>query len=78
MTNPKLKPCPFCGGKPIIKFYDAGQEPFFYYTPRYAVQCEWTGEDKGCGAEGSHQKVKDIAKEYWNTRVETKQKRTEQ
>lgn len=69
MTKEKLNHCPFCGGNPIIKFYDTDQEPFHYFTPRYDVQCEWTGEKKGCGSEGSHQKIKSIAIEYWNKRV---------
>jgi len=28
----KLKPCPFCGGIPIIKKYSAEKRPFMYFN----------------------------------------------
>lgn len=68
MENSELKPCPFCGGKAQIKIYEADEKPFEYYSRRYAVQCEWTGEEQGCGAEGQHSKVESIAIEAWNNR----------
>ena len=65
-----LKQCPFCGGIPILKVYKAETRPFIYFTDRYAVQCEYTGDVQGCGAEGQHNKIKEIAIDMWNTRVD--------
>ncbi len=65
-----LKPCPCCGGKPLCKKYEADSEKhqFTYFTDRYAIQCEYTGADQGCGMESGHYKTLDEAIERWNMR----------
>jgi hypothetical protein len=63
----ELKPCPFCGNTELkIKVYKKDDVNFF--SDKYAVQCEYSGSDFGCGAEGQINKHKDIAIDCWNTR----------
>lgn len=62
-----LLPCPFCGGIPHVHFYPA--DDTIRYADRFAIQCEYTGAEIGCGAEGQHNKIKEIAIDAWNTRT---------
>lgn len=66
----ELKKCPCCGGNPIYKKYkaDSDEHGFTYFTDRYAIQCEYTGDDKGCGLESGHYKTMDEAAGSWNRR----------
>ena len=70
MDNKTLLPCPFCGGEAeIVKYYKDGKTMF---SDKYAVLCRYTGDEQGCGAEGQINKIKEIAIQAWNTRVEPK------
>ena len=41
MTTPKLKPCPFCGGKQVARKDETGQR---YAIQNHTVKCPlWTG-----------------------------------
>ena len=68
----ELKKCPCCGGDPRVVIYKANslEHPHTYFSHRYAIQCEYTGEDKGCGMESGHYKTLDEAIETWERRVE--------
>ena len=69
----KVKACPFCGEKkPRIVTYKADNKHLF--SDKYAVQCQYTGEDKGCGAEGQMNKILDFAIEAWNRRSEPRRR----
>jgi Lar family restriction alleviation protein len=58
MTEPELKPCPFCNGKPLYCTGIFGMSGHGYY-----IQCN------DCGAE-SHMDIDDKqAIEAWNKRV---------
>ena len=61
----ELKPCPFCGGIPHVREFPITPNRF---SVKYAVQCEYTGSEKGCGAEGQINKHIDLAIEAWNSR----------
>lgn len=63
-----LKKCPCCGGDPRCMKYkaDSDEHPFTYFSDRYAIQCEYTGDDKGCGMESGHYKTLDEAVDAWN------------
>ncbi len=63
MTEPKLKPCPFCGNEPTIivrKEKDGWRD-------RYSVLCDY--EHGGCGAESGWYHHETEAVESWNARV---------
>ena len=64
----KLKPCPFCGGKATLVVYPAS-DLMRRWSDKYAVQCTYTGDAVGCGAEGQHHKIKDLAIAAWNRRT---------
>ena len=55
MTEPKLKPCPFCGGEAEIFVSDI--------TDRALVYC------RGCDAQIKMQQNEQEAVEAWNKRV---------
>lgn len=64
-----LKTCPCCDGVARMVCYPAGKTSYHeYFTDRYAVQCEYTGMDKGCGNESGHYKTPEEAGETWNRR----------
>lgn len=56
MSEIELKPCPFCGNKPIHE--DRGGT--YYY--RYHIFCE------KCGASVPHEHIDEIAISRWNAR----------
>jgi len=66
MTNePKLKPCPFCGGKPVIKEYRG----FGYEIECINCQCRFDGEIM---KDNDHVIVRMNKKDFvkaWNTRA---------
>lgn len=66
----ELKKCPCCNGDPRCMKYkaDSVEHPFTYFTDRYAIQCEYTGDVKGCGMESGHYKTIEEAAERWNLR----------
>lgn len=67
-TEIKLRECPFCGGDSrIVEYINDTPQSF---SRKFAVQCEYTGTEKGCGAEGQMNKDKSQAIEAWNTRAE--------
>ncbi len=49
MNNPKLKPCPFCGGTPYQD--DLGSHG--YYTGEWIVQCLGCQANVMAGSEGA-------------------------
>ena len=56
-TMPDLKPCPFCGGKPLMKYNCVAQK-----KKQWAVQCR-------CGARFFFTDRKYKAIEAWNRRA---------
>lgn len=62
MTNPKLLPCPFCGGKAVIRSYEDG----------WIVKCLYGrgGIAEGCDVEPRTlpMTTKEAAVKVWNTR----------
>lgn len=59
----KLKPCPFCGGVPVIHF----QETTFSQTGEvYSVECN-------CGNSKAIGRTKNRLIERWNTRTDSKE-----
>ena len=61
MTEPKLKPCPFCGGKAIMVFRGGGD----YWYDEYSAYCT------KCGAETDNYEFADDVVKAWNRRVES-------
>ncbi len=55
MVDPGLKPCPFCGGRPIVNLSN----------PRPLIYCE------GCEACGGDWGTLEDACVHWNTRAAT-------
>lgn len=56
MTEPKLKPCPFCGGEA-----DAWTDPFFYVWKVFCTEC-------GANILSNTDEYADV---LWNRRVES-------
>ena len=65
-----IKPCPMCGGTPRLKVYHVDELPLQYFTEHYSVICVYTGLEQGCGTEGQHNKIKELAIEAWNRRTD--------
>ena len=63
MTEPKLKPCPFCGNEPTIVIRK-GKDG---WRDRYSVLCDY--EHGGCGAESGWYHYESEAIEAWNKRT---------
>lgn len=63
MTEQKLKPCPFCGGKAKIFHYEQGD----YYNEAFSVYCD------NCGASLEDYDFEEQAIEHWNKRVEVEE-----
>lgn len=55
----ELKPCPFCGKRPIVHRS--------LFSEKYRIRCE-----NGCGAETAPFSTKEKAIEVWNTRANEK------
>ena len=68
MSTVIINICPCCGGMAIVKEYDGRGPNYEYFTKRYAIQCEYTGDDQGCGLESGHYKTLEEAAEAWNRR----------
>ena len=64
----ELKPCPCCGGQPILVKYL--EDRFLRVRDKFAVQCKYTGNEQGCGLEGQHSPYPNIAITAWNRRIE--------
>ena len=62
-----LKPCPFCGNRePVMRRIPEDGKNLFH--DRYVVQCEYTGDEFGCGAESGYGYTYQHAASLWNTR----------
>jgi Lar family restriction alleviation protein len=60
-TEMMIKPCPFCGGKPMLL---RTEQPPFGCTPRFFVTCAV------CGVEMPRiARTRRVAVEVWNRRV---------
>lgn len=70
MSEYKLEPCPCCGNAQvrIVVYPKQTNETYIYFTDRFAVQCEYTGDNQGCGLESGHFKSKEEAVDNWNWR----------
>jgi hypothetical protein len=71
-TNATLvEPCPCCGSLDIVFIVYPKQENvnYTYFSERFAIRCNYTGDDKGCGLESGHYKSLDEAAESWNQRI---------
>lgn len=71
MSEIKLKPCPFCGGKAIV---DSEPVPLYLRTEQnldgeYAPVAWWCVCEE-CGAESAYQKSELKAIEAWNRRAD--------
>ena len=60
MTEPKLKPCPFCGGKDVATMLCGDG---------YYVVCYSRNKGKGCGSSTGWHETEQEAIEAWNKRV---------
>lgn len=63
----EMKPCPFCGGKPMLDIWEMIPWEKYNLTPNdgkwYSVYCD------ECFSEGSHELTKEEAIKKWNKRV---------
>ena len=68
-TELRLKRCPFCrGSKRVVRLVVYEADGINRFSDKYAVQCRYTGEKYGCGAEGQQNKSLKAAVAAWNLR----------
>lgn len=67
-TKIKLKRCPFCGGSNLVKLIVYKADDITRFSDKYAVQCLYTGDKYGCGAQGQQNKSLEAAVDAWNLR----------
>lgn len=77
MSEPNLKPCPFCGSKPVINQLSFGTKPNGIFTAGYEITCPncriyFAGQSEFSVSDGMPVVKKDSYSECinkWNQRV---------